>query len=96
MRNLAVTDPARVTFAAVVGPSRLRLAFRDGSSGEVDLAPLLAGRGGLLAALRDPDVFRQAQLDTETGTVAWPNGVDLDPDVLHALATGASIETVEG
>jgi hypothetical protein len=30
-------------------------------------------------------------VDTEAGTVAWPNGVDLDPDVLfekaHAVRT---------
>lgn len=33
--------------------------------------------------LRDPDYFRQMRVDPELGTVVWPNGFDLDPDVLH-------------
>ncbi len=33
--------------------------------------------------LQDPDYFRRVSVDTELGTVVWPNGYDLDPDVLH-------------
>jgi hypothetical protein len=33
--------------------------------------------------LRDPDYFAQVQVDPEAGTIVWPNGVDLDPLVLH-------------
>ena len=37
-----------------------------------------------LSLLADDDVlFAQVRVDPETGTVAWPNGADLDPDVLH-------------
>jgi hypothetical protein len=33
--------------------------------------------------LQDPDYFAQVRVDPELGTVVWPNGYDLDPDVLH-------------
>lgn len=39
--------------------------------------------GGVLDSLRDPVEFAGAFVDDVAGTVAWPNGVDLDPDVLH-------------
>jgi hypothetical protein len=32
---------------------------------------------------RDPELFRRVRVDHELGTVVWPNGADLDPDVLH-------------
>lgn len=84
-----MTRPARITSASSPAPFRLRLVFQDGLAGEADLGPLLARRAGLLAELRDPALFQQVRLDPEAGTVAWPNGVDLDPDVLHALVSGA-------
>jgi hypothetical protein len=33
--------------------------------------------------LRDLDEFRKVAVDRELGTIVWPNGADLDPDVLH-------------
>jgi hypothetical protein len=33
--------------------------------------------------LRDPDFFRLVRVDPELHTITWPNGFDLDPDVLH-------------
>jgi hypothetical protein len=32
---------------------------------------------------RDLELFRQVRLDNELGTIVWPNGADMDPDVLH-------------
>jgi len=60
---------------------RLRLAFDDGAVREVDLSEELWGE--MFEPLRDPDFFRQVSVDAELGTVIWPNGLDLDPDVLH-------------
>jgi hypothetical protein len=42
--------------------------------------------------LRNPDYFAQAAV--EHGTVVWPNGLDLDPLVLHGDFTPASSGTV--
>ncbi|MGE0552561.1 MAG: DUF2442 domain-containing protein [Gemmatimonadales bacterium] len=78
----------RVTRATVVGPNQLRLAFTDGSEGTVDLTPWIAGRTGVFSALHDPAVFAQVTVDPDAGTVVWPNGADLDPDVLHAAVRG--------
>lgn len=60
---------------------RLRLAFTDGLVREVDLSDDLWGQ--MAEPLQDPNYFRQVSVDTELGTVVWPNGYDLDPDVLH-------------
>ncbi len=83
---------ATIREAEVCGPHRLRLTFADGFTGEVDLADRLMAASGLLAALRDPAYFSQVRVDPDSGTVAWPNGVDLDPDVLYARARGAAIK----
>jgi hypothetical protein len=61
----------------------VELGFTDGSIGRVDLRPLL--RGPIFEPLlRDAAVFRSVRVDPELGTIVWPNGADLDPDVLHA------------
>jgi hypothetical protein len=33
--------------------------------------------------LRDPEEFRRVAVDPELGTIVWPNGADLDRDLLH-------------
>ncbi len=60
---------------------RLRLRFDDGSERVVDLTDTLWGP--MAEPLRDPDYFRRVRVDPELRTIVWPNGFDLDPDVLH-------------
>jgi len=36
---------------------------------------------GVFAALQDPGAFARVTVDSEAGTIVWPNGADLDPDV---------------
>jgi hypothetical protein len=38
---------------------------------------------GVLAELDKGEVFAQVAVDETAGTVCWPDGFDLDPDVLH-------------
>ncbi len=64
-----------------LGGHRLFLCFADGAEGELDLAPPLRF-DGVFAPLRDPAGFGQARVDPELGTVVWPSGADLCPDVL--------------
>jgi hypothetical protein len=33
--------------------------------------------------LRNLEVFNQVQIDSEAGTLVWPNGADFDPATLH-------------
>ncbi len=58
------------------------LGFADGSERDVDLEHELFGP--IFAPLRKSlELFRQVRVDPELGTIVWPNGADLDPDVLH-------------
>ena len=62
---------------------RIELTFSDGVRGVVDLANRIVGRGGVFAPLENPEFFRQVAVDPELGTIVWPNGADIDPDVLY-------------
>lgn len=41
------------------------------------------GYGRVFEPLRDPELFAQARVDRESGTVTWPTGADLDPIVVY-------------
>ncbi len=82
---------ARVTGVRVLDGYRLELTFTDGFRGQVDLAPRILGRGGLYHALEAPEFFQQVQVNAELGTIFWPNGVDLCPDLLRSWAGGAPV-----
>ena len=58
----------------------LWLRFNDGTEGEIDLADELDGE--VFGPLRDPELFRQVQVDPEIETITWPNGADLAPEFL--------------
>jgi hypothetical protein len=60
---------------------RLRLTFTDGLVREVNLSGDLWGP--MAEPLKDPGYFARVRVDPELGTIVWPNGFDLDPDVLH-------------
>jgi len=77
--------------ARPLGQHRLHLRFEDGIQGEVDIATMVEFTG-ILAPLADPTFFAEVATDPETGTVTWPNGADLDPDVLYAAVTGIAVE----
>lgn len=70
-----------VTHAEALEAYRLRLRFDDDSERVVDLSDVLWGP--MAEPLRDPEYFRRVRVDRELRTVVWPNGFDLDPDVLH-------------
>ena len=74
-----LTKIPRVTSVEVRPPYGLHLRFDDGLTRDVDLADELWGP--MFEPLKEPAFF--AQVSVEHGTVVWPNGVDLDPLVLH-------------
>ena len=78
----------RITHVEVGARFRVTLTFADATEGVVDLSPWIAGRRGVFAALQDPAFFAQVTVDREAGTIVWPNGADLDPDVLFEAAHG--------
>jgi hypothetical protein len=79
-----------IVAANALGDYRLHLRFEDGVEGVVDLAPHLTFRG-VFEPMRDPAWFAKVRVDRELGTVVWPNGADLDPDVLYGRLTGKPI-----
>lgn len=64
---------------------RLRLGLSDGRTVERDLSDLVPGPDAhpdnVFRPWVDPAYFAQVQL-AEYGAPVWPNGVDIDPDVL--------------
>ena len=75
--------PRDVVAARCVGGHRLRLRFDDGLEGEVDLGRLIRFVG-VFAPLADAAEFAKVRVNPDLGTIVWPNGADVDPDVLHA------------
>jgi hypothetical protein len=69
----------------------LELAFTDGTVSTLDFRNRIVSRGGVFSELENVDTFRQVAIDSEAGTIAWPNGVDFCPDVLYAEATGRDL-----
>ncbi len=79
----------RIVGVRVTGPFQLSLDFTDGWTGSVDLTAWIGGRGGVFAPLQDHAFFARVSVDAPAGTIVWPNGVDLDPDMLYEAARGA-------
>ena len=80
-----------VVSVEVVGARSLRLRFADDTERTVDLTPFLA-----LPALRrvrdDDQYFAAVEIDPVCGTIVWPGGEDLAPDVLHGDGVPAFLE----
>lgn len=69
----------RIKQAEALPGFKLRLTLDDGRTIERAVGPLL--RGPVFERIRsDPVEF--ARVAVEAGTVVWPNGADLCPDVL--------------
>jgi hypothetical protein len=73
--------------ARPIGGHRVYLRFEDGLEGEVDIGAMIEFTG-VFAALGNEAEFAKLRVDRETGTIAWPGGADLDPDVLYAAISG--------
>lgn len=69
----------RIAGAAALDGFRVRLTLTDGSVVERDIDDLLHGPV-FESVRRDPAAFRS--LRVESGTLVWPGGADLCPDVL--------------
>ena len=67
--------------ARYVGGHVVWVRFRDGTTGEIDLAPAL--NGPVFEPLRDPQYFRKFSVHPEFHTLVWPNGADVAPEFLR-------------
>lgn len=69
-----------VRSAYPVGDRYLILEFETGEYRVINIRPFL--EGPMFEPLKDPAFFRQVRVDPDAGTVVWPNGADICPDVL--------------
>ena len=68
------------------------VTFDNESQREIDLEPYL--HGPVFEPIRnEPAMFRSMKI--EGGTIAWPNGADIDPDVLYYRLKPAWMEETE-
>lgn len=82
-----MTAPYDIVAVEHLGGHRLRLTFADGLVGDVDLSDRLSGQlGPVFEPLHDVEFFGKVVVDPEIGTVVWPNGADIAPEVLHEQA----------
>ena len=74
-------------------PNRqLQLVFEDGLKATIDLDKIIKHYTGVFAPLLEDAFFQQVQLAKELGTIVWPNGADICPDVLYAAASGKPLQ----
>ena len=72
----------KVTDIEVLHGRVLRFRFDDGATTERDLTPLLTGPA--FEQIRgDESTFRQVHVDPSFGVITWPNGADVDAELLR-------------
>lgn len=82
----------RVQKVRLLGDLWVLLEFENGTKKKIDLDPFL--HGPIFEPIRqDKAVFRQIHI--ENGTITWPNGADIDPDVLYYDLKPAWMEAQE-
>lgn len=72
----------RVVAAKVLSGCIVRVTFSDGAEGDIDLTGEL--EGPIFEPLRDPEYFRQLEVNPDIHTIVWPNGADFAPEFLYS------------
>jgi hypothetical protein len=74
-------EPATVTAAVPLPNFHARVTFSSGEERDIDLWPYI-NHGGVFDPIRSDKAYFEL-LTVENDTIAWPNGADIDPDVLY-------------
>jgi hypothetical protein len=75
-------ETVNVTAVELRGGHRVHLTFDDGVQRERDLRPLLTGP--VFEEIRSvPAEFAKLRIDPELGVLCWPNGADIDAELLR-------------
>ncbi|NOK64107.1 MAG: hypothetical protein GFH27_549413n19 [Chloroflexi bacterium AL-W] len=83
-------EPAEITQITFLDGFHVQLNFINGATREIDLEPYL--HGPIFEPMRTELAAFQEATVTD-GTITWPNGADIDPDVLYlGLQPNASEE----
>ena len=79
-----------VTGVECLGGTRLRLTFEGDERCEVDVSQLVPF-DGVFEPLKNFDFFRKVRVEPDVGTIVWPNGADICPDVLYEQSQPVAI-----
>lgn len=71
--------------------ARLRLTYADGSTVEIDFAPLIQ-QGGVYAPLADPAFFARVGIGAGRRFIEWPGGLDFCADALWRQGHGFALD----
>jgi hypothetical protein len=87
-------EMVRVKDVEVLEGFNVNLTFTNGSKKIVNLETFLWGP--MFESIREHrDLFTAVRVDEEAGTIVWPNGADIDPDVLYLGLKPAWLEINE-
>lgn len=81
-----------VTAVQVLPGFTLRLTFENGEVRRYAMSRLLARESTAFTPLRKVALFRQAFI--AHGTVRWPNGTDIDPELLYQQSVPESEDSL--
>jgi hypothetical protein len=82
-RALAIGWPSGSQGGEGESPARVPAQSRVQRQGRPGDRPIGCALGEMFEPLRDPEFFRQVRMDEASRSVVWPNGLDLDPEMLH-------------
>jgi len=71
----------KIVHAEVIADHSIRLAFSDGSAGDLDLTELVHRDTEMVRPLQDPAFFTDCFL--ELGALCWRNGLELSASSLQ-------------
>jgi len=71
----------RITAVEPLAGHWVHVQLTDGTERDIDLGPYLWGPV-FESISTDRSLFEQVYVDEVSKTLAWPNGADIDPDVL--------------
>ena len=64
----------------------LFLRFEDGKEGAIDISTVVKFTG-VFEPLKGRKFLESVKVNSELGTICWPNEADLCPDILYAKVT---------
>ncbi|MFN0010236.1 MAG: DUF2442 domain-containing protein [Phycisphaerales bacterium] len=70
---------------------RLALTFEGGERRVADIGALVRAEG-VFSEIANPAFFRSVRVNPESGTIEWPGGADLCPDVLYEVSVPAAAD----
>ena len=74
---------------------RFQLRFEDGIAGDIDVSELIPFRGDIRTACAILVFSNGYVCNPELGVICWPNGADLDSDVLYSRVSGTPVPSFE-